>query len=55
MSTLSSSDITLESKERSAIENALAQSGGNMSRTAALLGISRQALYRRIEKYGIKL
>lgn len=55
MSTLSSSDITLESKERSAIENALAQSVGNMSRTAALLGISRQALYRRIEKYGIKL
>ncbi|MDE5672511.1 MAG: sigma-54 dependent transcriptional regulator [Duncaniella sp.] len=46
---------TLESKERIAIENALAQSGGNLTRTAALLGISRQALYRRIEKYGITL
>ena len=46
---------TLESNERSAIETALARSGGNLSRTAALLGISRQALYRRIEKYGIKL
>ena len=48
-----SSASSLESKERRAIETALAQSGGNMSRTAAILGISRQALYRRMEKYGI--
>lgn len=46
---------TLETKERIAIENALAQSGGNLTRAAALLGISRQSLYRRIEKYGINL
>lgn len=48
-----SSASSLEFKERRAIETALAQSGGNMSRTAAILGISRQALYRRMEKYGI--
>lgn len=46
--------MTLETKERQAIEKALAQSGGNLSRTANLLGISRQALYRRMEKYGIR-
>ncbi len=45
---------SLERKEQQAIELALAQSGGNLTRTAGLLGISRQALYRRMEKYGIK-
>lgn len=44
----------LERSERELVEAAIARSGGNMSRAAALLGISRQALYRRIEKYGIK-
>lgn len=48
------SATSLESKERTAIEQALAQSGGNYTRAAGLLGISRQALYRRIEKYNIK-
>ncbi|MCM1075826.1 MAG: sigma-54 dependent transcriptional regulator [Bacteroides sp.] len=46
---------TLESKERDSIETAISQTGGNLSRAAAMLGISRQALYRRIEKYGITL
>lgn len=45
----------LEQNETQLIEQALTRSGGNMSRAAALLGISRQALYRRIEKYGIKI
>lgn len=49
------SATSLESKERTAIEQALAQSGGNYTRAAGLLGISRQALYRRIEKYNIKI
>ncbi len=49
------SATSLESKERTAIEQALAQSGGNYPRAAGLLGISRQALYRRIEKYNIKI
>lgn len=46
---------SLESKERQSIETALAQTGGNLTRAAGLLGISRQALYRRMEKYGITL
>ena len=46
---------SLEESERRAIEQALARSGGNHSRAAGLLGLSRQSLYRRLEKYGIKL
>lgn len=45
----------LERSECELIEQAIAKSGGNLSRAAALLGISRQALYRRIEKYGITI
>ena len=51
----SGSPRQLERSESELIQQAIARSGGNMSRAAALLGISRQALYRRIEKYGIKL
>jgi DNA-binding NtrC family response regulator len=40
--------------DRAAVENALASSGGVIARAAADLGLSRQALYRRMEKYGIK-
>jgi len=39
--------------ERASVERALREAGGNVSRAAAALGISRQALYRRMEKYGI--
>lgn len=52
--TASAPRTTLESKEQATIEMAIAQSGGNLSRAASILGISRQALYRRMEKYGIK-
>ena len=44
---------SLEELERTAIENALARCGGNLSAAASSLGISRQSLYRRMEKYGI--
>ncbi len=44
---------SLEDIERAAIEKALARCGGNMSAAALSLGISRQALYRRMEKFGI--
>ncbi|MDE5734782.1 MAG: sigma-54 dependent transcriptional regulator [Duncaniella sp.] len=44
----------LKSAECEAIEKALAVSGGNLSRAAAMLGITRQALYRRLEKYDIR-
>lgn len=45
---------TLDSMERARIARVLKDSGGNISRTAAALGISRAALYRRIEKYGLQ-
>ena len=44
---------TLEALEREAIAGSLARHGGNLSRTAEELGLSRAALYRRLEKYGI--
>ena len=39
--------------DRAAIETALARARGVISRAAADLGMSRQALYRRMEKHGI--
>ncbi len=44
---------TLEGIERRRVADAIADAGGNISRAAAALGISRAALYRKIEKYGI--
>jgi two-component system NtrC family response regulator len=46
---------TLDEAERDAIVEALKQSDGNLTQVAAALGITRQALYRRMEKYGIQL
>lgn len=45
----------LKETERHRIEETLRNCRGNISQAAAELGITRQALYRRIEKYGIKL
>ena len=45
--------LNLEELERSAIRRALEQSNGNMSMAAELLGITRYALYRKIDKHGI--
>ncbi|HRN61454.1 MAG TPA: sigma-54 dependent transcriptional regulator [Luteimonas sp.] len=39
--------------DREAIEAALRRSGGVMAQAAAELGMSRQALYRRLDRYGI--
>ena len=39
--------------ERRSIEAALAQAGGNKSRAATALGISRFALQRKLDKYGL--
>jgi DNA-binding NtrC family response regulator len=44
-----------ESLEKREIEVALVDAGGNVSRAAEGLGVSRQALYRRMEKLGIVL
>ncbi len=45
---------TLEEVERSLISSAIERYGGNMSKTALALGLTRQSLYRRMEKLGIK-
>ena len=39
--------------ERDLLEKTLREAGGNRSKAAQLLGISRSALYRRLEKHGI--
>lgn len=44
---------TLEDLERTAIIGALTKYDWNLSRTALALGITRQALYRKMEKHGI--
>lgn len=48
-----SDGMTLDDMERQAIIQAIARYKGNMSQVAVSLGISRGALYRRMEKYGI--
>jgi DNA-binding NtrC family response regulator len=45
--------LDIESLEKKAIEAALARAKGNLSAAAALLGLSRPALYRRLSKYGL--
>lgn len=46
-------DMTLEEVERLLIDKALERFAGNVSDAAKALGLSRSALYRRLEKYGI--
>jgi transcriptional regulator with PAS, ATPase and Fis domain len=45
--------MSLEEVETLLIRKALARYGGNVSRAAEALGLSRSALYRRIQRYGI--
>lgn len=45
---------SLDETERHAIEKALRQADGNLTTAAQLLGITRQSLYRRMEKFGLK-
>ncbi|WP_343613256.1 sigma-54 dependent transcriptional regulator [Flavobacterium sp.] len=47
-------DNPLSEMEKTAIEKALLKHHGNISKTAEELGLSRAALYRRIEKYDLK-
>ena len=44
----------LDQVEREMIERALAEHAGNLTRAAEALGLSRGALYRRLEKHGIE-
>jgi DNA-binding NtrC family response regulator len=43
----------LEAIERQTIARALAEHSGNISRAAGALGLTRAALYRRMEKHGL--
>ncbi len=45
--------MTLDEIERAMIEKCMRHYDGNVSRVADALGLSRAALYRRLEKYGI--
>ncbi len=46
--------MTMDEIERAMILKALAHHGGTLSRAAESLGLSRAALYRRLERYGIR-
>ncbi len=43
-----------DSLTREAIETSLRKAGGNITRAAQSLGLSRQALYRRMERFGLR-
>lgn len=51
--TASDAARTLDENERNFIRQALQQHDGNVTRTARALGITRTALYRRLDKYGL--
>lgn len=48
-----SESLNLEANERRLVAVALEQAGGNISHAADALGITRAALYRRIQKFGL--
>jgi len=45
--------VTLEQMEKHMIEKALTAYKGNISKVADALGLSRAALYRRLDKHGL--
>ena len=46
-------DFTLEQAEKYLIDRALTRAEGNVSHAAKALGLSRSALYRRLEHFGL--
>ena len=44
---------SLAAQERAAVLAAMAEAQGNLSEAARLLGLSRAALYRRLDKHGL--
>lgn len=46
-------DFNLETVEKTVIRKAIQKHHGNISRAAKELGLTRSALYRRLEKYGL--
>jgi two-component system response regulator HydG len=49
----SAEDYNLDNLEKWAVRSCLKKHGGNISKTAIELGLTRGALYRRMEKYGL--
>lgn len=50
---ISTSNMNLEETEKMLIRKVIDKHGGNISRAAKELGLTRASLYRRIEKYGL--
>jgi transcriptional regulator with GAF, ATPase, and Fis domain len=46
--------MSLDDVERFVLQRALERSGGNVSAAARRLGVTRQTLRYRIEKYGLR-
>ncbi|TPE44388.1 sigma-54-dependent transcriptional regulator [Pontibacter mangrovi] len=53
LETIAESDYTLEALEKMMVQKALVKHSGNITHAAKELGITRTALYRRIEKHGL--
>ena len=49
----SSKDLKLDTVEKNTIEKVIEKNGGNISKSAKELGITRTALYRRLNKYDL--
>jgi DNA-binding NtrC family response regulator len=45
--------MTLEEVEKVLVQKSLARAGGNVTEAAKALGLSRSAMYRRLERYGL--
>jgi transcriptional regulator of acetoin/glycerol metabolism len=53
-SALRSASRDTEQLSREVLEATLREAGGNISRAAQSLGLSRQALYRRMERFNLR-
>jgi DNA-binding NtrC family response regulator len=47
-------DMSLEEVERHLIQRTMGRHGGNVSHAAKALGLSRSAMYRRLQKHGLE-
>ena len=47
-------EMPLEEVEKHLIQRVLARHAGNVSHAASALGLSRSALYRRLQKFGLE-
>lgn len=50
---VSQNQLNLDELEKKAVERAMEKFGGNISKAAKELGLTRASLYRRLEKYGL--